>query len=115
MPVRYGICAGASTAALGRCCCRRSARADGLPWHCPQLPVMPVCRTELPPSVRSWRSRSAIAVWQTAQVWLPGFGMWPAGSAVLFQFAVVWQPRAVAGAAADAGGVIGRPALQRRR
>ena len=31
-------------------------------------------------------------MWQVAQAWLPGFGMWPAGSEPLFQFAVVWQP-----------------------
>ncbi len=30
-------------------------------------------------------------VWQTVQAWLAGFGMCPAGSAVEFQLAVVWQ------------------------
>ncbi len=53
---------------------------------------MPVCSTEMLRERRVARCRAAIAVWQTAQAWLPGFGMWPGGIMLVFQSVVVWQP-----------------------
>ena len=58
-------------------------------------------------------------MWQTAQVWVPGFGMWPAGSVVgVVQLVVVWQiEQSPVAWLADwcADDVIRRPPLQRRR
>ena len=61
-------------------------------------------------------SRLGAEAWHCAQVRLPGFGMCPAGSAVLTQSLVSWHteqsPRGHA--RIGAADVIGRPQLQRR-
>jgi hypothetical protein len=40
------MCAGASNASLGVKLLAQVSAVTLLPWHWPQLPVMPVCRTE---------------------------------------------------------------------
>ena len=51
MPERYGICAGASSASLGVKLLNQVSAVTVLPWHCPQLLAMPVCKTEFAASV----------------------------------------------------------------
>src|SRR5258706_502848 len=87
VPDRYGMCAGARTASLGvKLLYQVSAVVP--PWHSPQLPAMPVCSTGF--AARPTKLVGAL-MWQVLQAVLAGFGMWFAGSIVLFPFAVVWQ------------------------
>src|SRR5258708_34425108 len=94
VPERYGMCDGASTASLGvKLLYQVSAVVP--PWHSPQLLLMPVCSTEF--AARPTKLVGAL-MWQVLQAVLAGFGMWFAGSIVLFQFAVGWQVTQLFGA-----------------